>query len=732
MMFKTNLAWFDQPTSITIDQDLAEKLHLIKPQKNSIDGSLEITFTNVKKGRGNIISVSYIILNTQKIHERHLQLNTEELTSWESVALGIAYIYNKKPNKPEGRGYLHRSISHDIYSCLPFYILKKEDLCKSDDIGSTYIKDALHMDDVFPDFFITLARKEKNMLRQDYITEFAYKKFPKDRNILDLYSSHLFSKKDYKRCIEVINEILDITKQNNSFETRHIFERLFNCFILTKDYSEVEKLLQNVHLIPEEERLFFTGLYYYFHNIDQTKAAKYFKQAIIAEMHDGELSFACIVFLMGSYLAMNKHEKLNDAIQLLPLNFQIRDSFYVMPYFSIELVKPIVTILEQCLPFAKNTNKSTVSGFLGMFYEYQISNNQISNTKKATSIKNAGIKLLKKALKDHNKSLPFNISFTNLLYHAKKYDDAMIAQFGCYENDGESSWNNSQVKLSDCSLSFIQRYPSILSEQLNSVSDIENYLYSTFPDDIDFLAQKKMYDAIVEIYITFESYITNIKIKNLHLFKFMSNDLNFLFNIALALHEKKQIDDALKMYLMYIKYEKSASAFNNIAILYEEKNDKNNAQKFIKKAVELSHSIDKIINKNHERIVKNERIDASNDTHKTPQINKNSHEQHSFQPFRFDAEISYLKISRYEIPIGKNTRLFVCLDALFRVDDIYGEICFSEIADIIDIDNPPNDKNVYNWIDQIRKKITLSTGINDLFITTKRSLKINENYLQKS
>jgi hypothetical protein len=96
----------------------------------------------------------------------------------------------------------------------------------------------------------------------------------------------------------------------------------------------------------------------------------------------------------------------------------------------------------------------------------------------------------------------------------------------------------------------------------------------------------------------------------------------------------------------------------------------------------------------------------------------------------FNAEKSRLYIDKKEIKIRKFSNQYHLLRVIFKDQKEVGkEWFFSEIAEKVDHYSKKNkNKKYYNAVFQIKKKLE-SVGLNDFFITTRQSLKINTKYL---
>lgn len=113
--------------------------------------------------------------------------------------------------------------------------------------------------------------------------------------------------------------------------------------------------------------------------------------------------------------------------------------------------------------------------------------------------------------------------------------------------------------------------------------------------------------------------------------------------------------------------------------------------------------------------------ELSEDKEKNVSISKNNN------VISFDIEKSILKIGEKTIKIAKFTKQYEILRVVFC--DINKDWQYSEIAEELDRDCPEkNWKNLYNLMDEIKKKIIIETGLKDVFITTTQSVLIDEKY----
>lgn len=95
-----------------------------------------------------------------------------------------------------------------------------------------------------------------------------------------------------------------------------------------------------------------------------------------------------------------------------------------------------------------------------------------------------------------------------------------------------------------------------------------------------------------------------------------------------------------------------------------------------------------------------------------------------------DEDTSELILGNRSIKLKKFGKEYNVLKTILnsREFSLEDEIFFSEIAEQMDIAQSPSDKDVYNAIGELKKKIAIETGIKDFFMTTSYSLKINSIY----
>ena len=97
---------------------------------------------------------------------------------------------------------------------------------------------------------------------------------------------------------------------------------------------------------------------------------------------------------------------------------------------------------------------------------------------------------------------------------------------------------------------------------------------------------------------------------------------------------------------------------------------------------------------------------------------------------RFDEQHSSLIINDNKVKVQKFSNQYHTLKIIFENDsETAKEWFFSEIGERIDSSKNHSDKNYYNYISELKKKIAVETGVKDFFITTKQSVTINPEYL---
>lgn len=98
----------------------------------------------------------------------------------------------------------------------------------------------------------------------------------------------------------------------------------------------------------------------------------------------------------------------------------------------------------------------------------------------------------------------------------------------------------------------------------------------------------------------------------------------------------------------------------------------------------------------------------------------------------FNKEIGVLMINDKQVKIQKFSNQYYLLDLIFQnQENMQKDWQFSEIAETIECLEGFSDKKLYNIVNAIRHKVAEKVGgIDDFFITTNQSVKINEKYLK--
>jgi len=96
---------------------------------------------------------------------------------------------------------------------------------------------------------------------------------------------------------------------------------------------------------------------------------------------------------------------------------------------------------------------------------------------------------------------------------------------------------------------------------------------------------------------------------------------------------------------------------------------------------------------------------------------------------KFDVETGILTIESHSVTFRKFTEQFHCLRILFSdTVKLKSEWIFSEIAENMDSEHERSDKQVYNYFHAIKRRIASESGIQDLFLMTTHSVRVNSDY----
>jgi hypothetical protein len=96
---------------------------------------------------------------------------------------------------------------------------------------------------------------------------------------------------------------------------------------------------------------------------------------------------------------------------------------------------------------------------------------------------------------------------------------------------------------------------------------------------------------------------------------------------------------------------------------------------------------------------------------------------------KFDSELSKVICGDIEVKVTKGKDTYYIIKYLFEKKNIYEECFYDEVRDYSDLDDfkKKTDKNIYDSLIQFNKRL-IKQGINDLFIISFRSVKINSKY----
>ena len=444
--------------------------------------------------------------------------------------------------------------------------------------------------------------KETNLLKSFNLAKKVLTKNPKYepalRTTFDYYTkSDNQEVEDFKKFYKENYEELKRALYSNSSD----FIRLsFVFFLKSKQFDMCEELLKNEPLIhtpwnylKDNINSYLRGVLYY-EQENYSESLRYFKETV-EDVGDTELLLGCHIYMFSIYL------KLKDGIgienTLSQMCRQI-ESITMNDYFVFQMELPTKQFFLNEIKYAIKNNISDKTRLTAIYlfkkFLYQDETVLSENNKKE-------IEELLKEIKKNTKETLFDLYLlAHGYYRIKQYDNAVVYKLK-YVLSGGKEWIYTDI--TECSDDFLYDYATTIKEEIAKPPSrdvrVERYFKEMFSKDIEELFKKKQYDTISDIYSLLEGQALE--------FFFAPEELedgytffDRRFEVAYSLNEAERVDKAQEVYESI--EDESSSVLNNLALIYEGKEDMKKAKETITRAFELTDGKEELINRNKERI----------------------------------------------------------------------------------------------------------------------------------
>jgi len=582
-----------------------------EPKKDSQHG-IEIKPELIKEDKEKIL-IKFSIVDGENQKSQEIKYLKKTLTPYQSTFVGWVFIVLENSNnnyRTKAREFLNMAIKDEMdffankneASCLPYYLIADNNLFEwSRDTMQYKLYQASKCTDVFPDFYRLLKRFEENKIRRFGITKQALEKFPDNEFFIDEVARDLFNNKKYRDCEKLILKHKQLLGNHQWTTYEHLRLTLFRALLKLKRFNEAKKLL-NTSTYGKCLMKLFEGVLYYESN-KYKKAIDCFLETIQEDTDNFNETIMSMYYLLSCYIKTGNKQAIKDIIQEFPLSmneFTLLTCDFDYKDFANKALKDALKLSLDDLTRAK------IKGLLSYVLHENLPNPERESEREVerkltateeTNLKN-GIKFIKDALLFYPQSRFFNAICSDYFYLKKDYDEAMKYALKTSGKDENRDYLSPYTSLERCSDEFLNNYADHIKTILKkSGSSLLSYIEFTFEFDIETLWKLKKYSVIVDLF----NYLKD-DIQNLSTIGEASG--SGLFEIAYSLKEQNDDEQAKYVYEEYLKtHNESSSALNNLAIIYENKENLRKAKELIMRAKKLTDNSDEIVNRNYERLI---------------------------------------------------------------------------------------------------------------------------------
>lgn len=560
---------------------------------------------------------------------------------------------------------------------------------------------AADLKDTFPEFCLLVRRLEKNPIRAKEWLRKTYMKYPKSLRVVENYSAQLFAQGEYAKAEDVVKKsgLLSDRDALENFFLIHTY--VFSCVNSISD-KDVHSFIDNSLLTGSEKAILRAAVY--FERKEYKKSLKYFVEAIACDLSNTDITLISTYYMLICQTELGFTDSAKETISRLPksCNFE-----YVYPY-----LEDIDDLGERALRAALklDLDERERSNLLGLLANAILNNRLPKITEESKSVPKLTTeeaKYFKEALGYVKQALEFlendfacNITYSALCYLDNNYDKAAYHSLYSYMYPSDEHPDLEKIWcLPVCSDGFISHYHEEFRNLCEKTSiQIRNYIQFDFSRDIGFLYKSKNFSVITGLYYLVIEYIDLDDLMKSNYWDHSGG----LFEVAYSLNEVGDKQQALNVYKKELESAPSSSILNNIALIYEDFGDVENAKKCVSDAIKLIGSEgDNKIKSNFERIV---------GSRKHTTISKSETKKKVWITPQFISESSEIIIGnkRSQIPVGGNQHI-LCRELFkLKVGDTLSE------EDVIDKFNTDGTRSFYDAVNLVNKKVFKDTKVKNI------------------
>ncbi len=559
---------------------------------------------------------------------------------------------------------------------------------------------------LMPSSYRLLFYHEENSIRKYAIAEKAFADVA-DFAYLRLMLADLFSKKQYRESVDLFI-LHESTIYDGPFPYQS--ELYFNFVDSCRALSDFKTL--DAH-IWENDAVHFGGRYgkEYIQGISAFYQAKYsdaevdFKRAIVNDNEGNEVTRSAVVFYILSLLKQGKSDLAKSHIfDLKPREPYLDD--YRIDALGYEIAIQATIEALKGLGLAKN-EQDALSFFEASFiYDSQTRNK--SNAKKM-------LELLKPLENEYAGSTAYYFLMSEVAYALGLFDESYEHKLRAIELQPKEESVSYAVEIKDTSDDFQEKIIYTLEEvyRYSRKRGFTGFIESEASYVIDYFWNEKKYYLLAELFDLIE--------KRGHV-----DDLTeYLFEFAYALKEAGSIGRSLEYYEYSIKKNGENSAvLNNLALIQEEMGKLDQAKSLIEKAFQITNGKDPIINRNRERMAK-----ENSKSKPDGQQKKGLKEAYDTELLTYDANYGKLVYDGKSQRVRASKLMPAVLEVLFRRPQASYEAV--AVFQQLNLDELSSGRSLLDCIRKINEKIKKLGLKDEVFAYRSDKIFTEEKYLKR-
>ncbi len=529
-----------------------------------------------------------------------------------------------------------------------------------------------------------IFRHENNQIRRFFLAEKAFLETG-NYSYLHYILDECFTKKEYKRYIDIYIKNLKVVHKDNSFPYDAItYANFIESCVKAGEFDTAKENLRDDEIRyfhGSYNKSFFEGVIA-FYKKDFLNAEKSFEKALVYdEESESECTKSSTIFYTLSLLEQNKKDIASSLVfSLKPI--KLKDEGYER-LSNFDIADKEIDLISQLEKISLTNNQKTSL----IYYKTSLIAGKINLTKEDASsiIKNLKLPDL---VRIYSQEFEYNFYLSDAYYTLGSYDKAYEHKIRSYYTQDEEQYVAHIVEISKTSKEFQNNLIKHLTEisEKNHPSKVKNYVEKELPEVIDYFWTIKNYKIVAEIY----HFLNDKK---------LTLPEEYLFEFAYSLVEESDTKEAKNCYELYIKKSgKTSSVLNNLALIYEGEGDLKKAKDIIMEAYNLAKGKDATVNRNKERLFAV--------TKKKTSVPGEKSKMNQLDTVKEDKSIEYHSVRDLVIYNGKKLQLRNGDNITKIIREIFSNPKSAHLEqDLLDVIGSDGTRTIYDAVKNINKKL---------------------------